>query len=192
MVVREAHVDRRTLETHVEVSLNLDGDGSSACETGFLFLDHLLKALAFYGGFTLNVKVVEGDLEHHIAEDVGITLGEALDKALGDKSGINRFGWAVVPMDEALVLVSVDISGRPHSSIELDLKGEYVEDIKSEDLVHMLESLARSARMSLHVKVLRGENDHHKAEAAFKALALALKQAVSRGGEGAPSTKGVI
>lgn len=190
--MRKARVERRTLETHVEVELELDGDGSCDTETGFLFLDHMLKTLAFYGSLNLNVKVIEGDLEHHIAEDVGLAIGEALLKALGDREGINRFGWAVVPMDEALVLVAVDLSGRPFFQADLNLKTSYIEDIKSEDLLHFLRSMAEAARMAMHIRVLGGENDHHKVEATFKALALALKQATTISHKGIPSVKGKL
>ncbi len=190
--MRRARVERRTLETHIEVEVNLDGSGECTLETGFLFLDHMLKTLALHGMMNLNVKVIEGDLEHHVAEDIGLALGEAIDKALGDKKGINRFGWAIVPMDEALALASVDLSGRPSPHIELNLKNPYVEDIKVEDLEHFLRSMAISGRMALHLKVLSGENDHHKAEAAFKALALALKQAVTISRGDVPSVKGSI
>jgi len=190
--LRRARVERKTAETHVEVELELDGNGRCDVETGFLFLDHMLKTLAFHGSFDLNAKVVEGDLEHHMAEDLGLALGEALSKALGSREGINRFGWAVVPMDEALALAAVDLSGRPSFHAELDLRADYVEDIKSEDLVHFLRSMAEAAKMALHVRVLSGENDHHKVEAAFKALALALRQALSIGRSGVPSTKGTL
>ena len=190
--LRRAKVERRTLETHVEVEVELDGSGKCEAETGFLFLDHMLKTLAFHGSLDLNIKVIEGDLEHHVAEDVGLALGEALAKALGGKEGINRFGWALVPMDEALALASIDLSGRPSPHIDLSLKSDYVEDMKVEDLEHFLKSMATSAKMAMHIKVLSGENDHHKVEAAFKALALALKQAVATSRSGVPSVKGSI
>jgi len=190
--LRRARVERKTAETQVEVEVELDGEGRCDVETGFLFLDHMLKTLAFHGLFNLSAKVVEGDLEHHMVEDVGLALGEALSKALGGREGINRFGWAVVPMDEALALAAVDLSGRPSFCAELNLRADYVEDVKSEDLLHFLRSMAEAAKMSLHVKVLSGENDHHKVEAAFKALALALRQAISIGRSGVPSTKGAL
>jgi len=190
--LRRARVERKTAETHVEVELDLDGSGRCDVETGFLFLDHMLKTLAFHGSFDLSAKVVEGDLEHHMVEDVGLALGEALSKALGSREGINRFGWAVVPMDEALALVAVDLSGRPSFHAELDLRADYVEDVKSEDLLHFLRSVAEAAEMALHAKVLSGENDHHKVEATFKALALALRQALTISRSGIPSTKGSL
>ena len=190
--MRRARVERKTAETHVEVELDLDGSGRCDVETGFLFLDHMLKTLAFHGSFDLSAKVVEGDLEHHMVEDVGLALGEALSKALEGREGINRFGWAVVPMDEALALVAVDLSGRPSFHADLNLRSDYVEDVKSEDLSHFLRSVAEAARMALHVKVLSGENDHHKVEATFKALALALRQALTIGRSGVPSTKGSL
>ncbi len=190
--MRKARVERKTAETHVEVELELDGSGRCDVETGFLFLDHMLKALAFHGSFDLSAKVIEGDLEHHMVEDVGLALGEALFKALGGGEGINRFGWAVVPMDEALALVAVDLSGRPSFHAEMNLRADYVEDVKSEDLLHFLRSMAEAAKMALHIKILSGENDHHKVEATFKALALALRQALSIGRGGVPSTKGLL
>ena len=190
--MRRARVERKTAETHVEVELDLDGSGRCDVETGFLFLDHMLKTLAFHGSLDLSAKVVEGDLEHHMVEDVGLALGEALSKALGSREGINRFGWAVVPMDEALALVAVDLSGRPSFRAELDLRADYVEDVKSEDLLHFLRSVAEAAEMALHAKVLSGENDHHKVEATFKALALALRQALTISRSGIPSTKGLL
>jgi len=190
--LRKARVERKTAETHVEVEVELDGSGRCDAETGFLFLDHMLKTLAFHGSFDLSVKVIEGDLEHHMAEDVGLALGEALVKALESREGINRFGWALVPMDEALALVAIDLSGRPSFHAELNLRADYVEDIKSEDLLHFLRSMAEAAEMALHIKVLSGENDHHKVEAAFKALALALRQAFSITRSGIPSTKGSL
>jgi imidazoleglycerol-phosphate dehydratase len=190
--LRRARVERETVETRVEVELEIEGNGRCDVETGFLFLDHMLKTLALHGSFDLSAKVVEGDLEHHMAEDLGLALGEALAKALGSREGINRFGWAVVPMDEALALVAVDLSGRPSFHAELNLRADYVEDVKSEDLLHLLRSMAEAAKMALHVKILSGENDHHKVEATFKALALALKQALSIGRSGVPSTKGTL
>lgn len=190
--MRKARVERKTLETHVEVEVEVDGSGSCDVETGFLFLDHMLKTLAFHGSLNLSVKVIEGDLEHHIVEDVGLAIGEALAKALGGREGVNRFGWAIVPMDEALALAAVDLSGRPSFHAKLNLQTNYVEDMKVEDLIHFLKSMTDSARMSLHLRVLVGANDHHKVEAAFKALALALKQAVAVNRSGIPSTKGLL
>ncbi|MEM2213743.1 MAG: imidazoleglycerol-phosphate dehydratase HisB [Candidatus Nezhaarchaeales archaeon] len=190
--MRRGKVERKTLETHVEVELELDGSGSCDVETGFLFLDHMLKTLAFHGSLNLNIKVIEGDLEHHIAEDIGLAVGEALAKALGGREGINRFGWAIIPMDESLALAAIDLSGRPSFHADLNIQTSYIEDMKVEDLIHFLKSMSESARMALHLRVLAGVNDHHKVEAAFKALALALKQAVTVNRSGIPSTKGLL
>ncbi|MCS7139400.1 MAG: imidazoleglycerol-phosphate dehydratase HisB [Candidatus Nezhaarchaeota archaeon] len=190
--MRRAKVEKKTLETHIEVEVNIDGSGLCEVETGFLLLDHMLRTLAFHSSIDLNVKVIEGDLEHHIAEDIGLALGEAIAKALGEREGIARFGWALVPMDEALALVALDLSSRPSPHIDLGLKDNYVEDMKVEDLEHFLRSMATSARMSMHVKILSGENDHHKVEAVFKAIALALRQAVAISRSGIPSLKGLM
>ncbi|MEM4576102.1 MAG: imidazoleglycerol-phosphate dehydratase HisB [Candidatus Nezhaarchaeales archaeon] len=190
--MRRARVERKTSETQVEVELELDGSGSCEAETGFLFLDHMLKTLSYHGSLDLKVRVLEGDLEHHIAEDVGLAIGEALAKALGGREGVNRFGWAIVPMDDALALVAVDLSGRPSFNASLDVKSDYVEDVKVEDIMHFFKSMCDSAKIAIHVRTLCGSNDHHKVEAAFKALALALKQAVAINRGGIPSIKGIL
>ncbi len=190
-----ATVRRATRETSVELELNLYGGGAVKVVTGIGFLDHLLTALAFHAGFGLTLSC-KGDLEvddHHTAEDVALALGAALDAALGDRSGIARFGSAYAPLDEALARAVVDFSGRPGSVVELLLERESIGGLACENVGHVLSSLAVGARMTLHVDVLRGQNDHHKAEAAFKALALALRQATAvRGDAAVPSTKGVL
>lgn len=192
---RTARVARQTRETEVALVLCLDGRGKSRGTTGVGFLDHMLATLAKHARFDLEVSC-HGDLvvdDHHSAEDVALALGQALDAALGDRRGIARFGHAYAPLDEALARAVVDLSGRPWSEIALDLRREHLGTLACENLVHVLRSLASAARMTLHVDVLRGDNDHHKAEAAFKAVALALRQAVARdGGVGVPSTKGVL
>ncbi|MEM0358966.1 MAG: imidazoleglycerol-phosphate dehydratase HisB [Candidatus Hadarchaeales archaeon] len=189
--MRKCRLGRKTEETEVTVYLDLDGKGRAEVETGIKFLDHLLSHLAKHSGFDLRVKA-RGDMEHHVAEDVMIVLGQCLEKALGKKEGIRRMGDAIVPMDETLVMVSVDLSGRGYSSVEMKLRSKKVEDLDADLLEHLLQTLAQNGKFNLHVKVLRGRNDHHKAEAVFKALGLALGEACSRRGRGIPSTKGVL
>ncbi len=185
---------RRTNETDVSVELNLDGTGVADVSTGIGFFDHMLTALAKHSRIDLTVQC-RGDLEtgtHHTTEDVALAIGTALDQALEDRRGITRFGYAYAPLDEALVRVVLDLSGRPSPVIDLGLRREMIGTMPSEDIVHVMKSFAIAGRMSLHVDVLRGENDHHRAEAAFKALALALRAAVTRDGASIPSTKGVL
>jgi len=192
---RSAKVERQTGETDVRVELVLDGEGHADVETGIGFLDHMLTALAKHGRFDLQLSC-EGDLEvddHHTAEDTALALGTAFDKALGERRGIRRFGHAFAPLDEALARVVVDFSGRPSAHVDAGFRRERIGDIATENLTHFFLSLATTARMTLHVDVLKGENDHHRAEAAFKALALALRDAVARDGSAeVPSTKGVL
>jgi imidazoleglycerol-phosphate dehydratase len=192
---REAAVRRRTGETDVSVVLRLDGEGRASVATGLGFLDHMLTALARHGRLDLELSC-KGDLEvddHHTAEDVALALGQALDEALGDRRGIRRFAHAYAPLDEALARVVIDFSGRPSAHVEMGFGRERIGDIATENLSHFLASLAVAARMTLHVDLLRGANDHHRAEAAFKALALALRAAVALDGTSdVPSTKGVL
>ena len=192
---RNARIERRTGETQVNVELVVDGEGHSDIETGIGFLDHMLTALAKHGRLDLQLTC-EGDLEvddHHTAEDSALALGTALDKALGERRGIRRFGHAYAPLDEALARAVVDFSGRPSAHVELGFRRERIGDIATENLAHFFVSLATTARMTLHVDVLKGANDHHRAEAAFKALALALRQAMASDGSAeVPSTKGVL
>ena len=192
---RTAQVTRGTSETQIELAVNLDGTGNADVDTGLGFLDHMLTALAKHGRLDLQVAV-QGDLEvddHHTAEDTALARGMAIDKALGDHAGINRFASAYAPLDEALARVVIDFSGRPFSHVDMGFVRERIGQIATENLTHFFRSLAVAARMTLHVDVLRGENDHHRAEAAFKALALALRHAVAQdGGSDVPSTKGVL
>lgn len=191
---RTASIARKTKETDVSIELDLDGSGEADVKTGIGFLDHMLTALSKHARFDLTVRCT-GDLEtgtHHTSEDVALSLGSALDAALGDRSGIRRFGHAYVPLDEALVRAVIDLSGRPWPEITLGLKRERIGTLPCEDIVHVLQSFAIAGRMSLHVDVIRGDNDHHRAEAAFKACAVALRAAVGRDGAGVPSTKGVL
>lgn len=195
MTRRTATVSRRTAETDVHVELDLDGTGKASVDTGIPFLDHMLGALAKHGRLDL-VLTCKGDLQiddHHTAEDCALALGEALRLAMGDRAGVRRFGHAYAPLDEALCRAVVDLSGRPWPAIRLPFTRPTLGTIATENLVHALVSLAMAARINLHVDRIASENDHHLAEAAFKATALALRQALSRDGhEDVPSTKGVL
>jgi len=192
---RDARIKRETSETQITVELALDGSGRAEIDTGIGFLDHLLSALTRHGGFDLTLTC-RGDLEiddHHTVEDCGIVLGTALDEALGDRRGIARFASAFAPLDEALARAVVDISGRGAGYLLLDLQRESIGALSTENIPHFLDSMARHAGITLHLDVLKGANDHHRAEAAFKALALALREAVAlTGGSEVPSTKGII
>ncbi len=194
MTARQALVTRETRETRVEAELVL-APGPSAIDTGIPFLDHMLDSLCRHGGFALRLEA-RGDLDiddHHCAEDCALVLGQALDEALGDRRGIARFGHAYAPLDEALARAVVDFSGRPFSHVALGLRRERLGTLACENLSHVIASLAVAARATLHVDLIRGENDHHRAEAAFKALALALRMAVApTGSSEVPSTKGVL
>jgi imidazoleglycerol phosphate dehydratase HisB len=189
---RSAEIARKTGETEVEVSIRLDGHGVSDVASGLGFLDHMLSALAKHGGFDLALRA-RGDVEvddHHTVEDCAIVLGRALDEALGDRGGIARFGSAYAPLDECLTRAVVDLSGRPWPEIDLDFDRERIGEVATENIIHFFRSFAIEGRMALHIDLMRGDNDHHKAESAFKALALALRAAVSRRGDDIPSTKG--
>jgi imidazoleglycerol-phosphate dehydratase len=195
MMSRSAETSRETRETKVRVALELDGSGRSSVSTGVGFLDHLLGSLAHHALFDLEIEAT-GDLEvddHHIVEDVALVLGEAIAHALGDRSGITRFGDAVVPMDEAIARASVDAGGRPFAVIELELRNERIGNLTTQNLPHALEALCRAAGITLHLEA-KGVNDHHIAEAAFKALARSLRGAVEIDPrrQGIPSTKGVL
>ncbi len=195
MTPRSSTIDRKTNETEISGTLELDGTGSSDVQTGIGFLDHMLDALARHGRFDLDLRC-KGDLhvdDHHTAEDCGLALGAAIKEALGDRVGIERFGSAYAPLDEALARAVVDISGRPFAAIDLGLTRERLGELSCENIPHVLTSLATAAGITLHVDVLSGDNDHHRAEAAFKAVALALRAAVrSSGFDDVPSTKGTI
>jgi imidazoleglycerol-phosphate dehydratase len=195
MTDRTAEIHRATKETDVRVSLNLDGAGRAEVTTGLGFYDHMLEQLGKHARFDLTVTC-EGDLQvddHHTVEDTALAVGQAIDQALGERRGIERFGHAYAPLDEALSRAVVDFSGRAHSKVSLGLDCERIGELATEMLTHALHSLAQAARMTLHVDVERGDNAHHRAESAFKALALALRRAVTRtGGDDVPSTKGVL
>ena len=191
---RRATVERKTKETDISLSVNIDGSGVSEISTGIGFLDHMLTALSKHGRMDLNLSC-KGDLhvdDHHSVEDCGIVLGQAVKAALGDLRGITRYGYAYAPLDESLSRAVVDISGRPFADVNLNLQRERIGNLSCEMLPHFLSSFATSAAITLHVDVLKGENDHHRAESAFKALALALRTAFKREGTDIPSTKGVL
>ena len=191
---RTANVERKTKETEISLFLNLDGAGESNINTGIGFLDHMLTALSKHGRMDLNLTC-KGDLhvdDHHSVEDCGIVLGQAFKTALGNLRGIARYGYAYAPLDESLSRAVVDISGRPFADINLNLQREKIGTLSCEMLPHFLNSFATSAAITLHADVLKGKNDHHRAESAFKALALALRMAIKREGSDIPSTKGVL
>ena len=190
---RRATVTRTTRETSVTVTLGLDGSGSATVSTGIGFLDHLLTSLAHHGLFDLEVRAT-GDLEvdeHHTTEDVALVLGSAFAEALGDRSGIRRFGDAAVPMDESVATLALDVGGRPYAVVDLPFRGERIGSLPTQLVEHALEAFARSSGTTLHVRGT-GRNDHHLAEAAFKALALALRAACEPDARrtGVASTKG--
>ncbi len=177
----------------MEARIEIDGTGKAKVKTTVPLLDHLLVTLATHSIVDIQVDA-SGDLVHHVVEDVAITLGEAMSKALGERDAITRFGWALVPMDDALALASVDLARRPFSSIDLKTADAFIEGLKSEDIVHFVNSLATSLEASVHLRVQYGGNDHHNVEAAFKALALSLRQActVDARRSGPPSAKGAV
>jgi imidazoleglycerol-phosphate dehydratase len=194
--MRTAKISRKTKETQISLELNLDGSGRSKIKTPVNFLNHMLENFAKHASFDLTIDA-KGDVnveDHHLVEDIGLCLGEALDTALGDKKGINRMGHAIVPMDESLATVALDLSGRPYAVVDIsfsEFKDAKLGDLTKENVPHFFESFAAKAKINLNVKV-EGRNDHHKVEASFKALARALRAAVRVTGKGIPSTKGVL
>lgn len=191
--MRTAEISRKTRETEICVKVNLDSVGEANVNTGIVFLDHLITTLAFHSLIDTTISV-RGDLKHHITEDVAICLGQAIRKALGDGEGITRFGFAAVPMDCSLAFSAIDLAKRPYAKIDLKLKGKKIEDLPCEDIYHFLETFATSMQANIHIWTQYGANDHHKAEAAFKALAISLRQAITIDPKrkNVPSTKGVI
>src|SRR3990170_380721 len=191
--MRMEEVYRKTRETEVTVKANLDGEGKADANTGVSFLDHMVTSFSTHSLIDVTAKV-KGDLKHHAVEDLAICFGEALNKALGTREGLTRFGYAAAPMDCSLAFAAVDLVKRPYFKIDLKLRGKKVEDMATEDIVHFFESLATLLSANVHVFVQYGSNDHHKAEAAVKALALSLRQAVAMDPrrKGVPSSKGVI
>jgi len=189
--LRRAKIVRKTKETNITAEVNVDGIGDAKVETGIKFLDHMIASIAKHSMIDIKLQG-KGDLVHHLVEDVGITLGEALGKALGNRAGIARFGSAYVPMDDSLAYAAIDLVKRPYSVLELKIDKDGIEDIPAEDIYHFLQSLATALQANIHVIVQYGQNDHHKVEAGFKALALSLKQActVDARRKGLPSLKG--
>ncbi len=192
--MRTSSVSRQTKETSISVELNLDGNGTSKVSTGIGFFDHMLTSFAKHGLFDLTIKAT-GDLQvddHHLVEDMGIVLGDAFAKALGDRSKIERFGHALIPMDEALSTVAVDISGRGYAVFKADFKAEKVGGYSTRMTRHFVDSFARASGMNLNVKV-EGEDDHHMVESMFKALGVAIYKAARKNEKrGIPSTKGML
>jgi imidazoleglycerol-phosphate dehydratase len=195
--MRRAVIDRRTAETQIRFALNVDGTGTFDNSTGIRFLDHMLDLVARHGGFDLTVKAT-GDLDvdqHHTVEDVGIAFGEAVAKALGDKRGINRAGYFVMPMDETLAVAAVDLSGRPATVVDTKVKVRLVGDLQTELVHDFFEGFAMAARANVHIKVLYGRSNHHKIEACVKAFVRALRVACAKDKRLArmlPSTKGLL
>lgn len=191
---RRSELRRTTGETEIEVVLDLDGSGDVDVATGLGFLDHMVAALGKHARFDLTVRA-KGDTDvddHHTVEDCAIVLGRALDVALGDRSGIARFGSAYAPLDESLTRAVVDLSGRPWPEVSISFTRDTIGDLATENIIHFFRSMSLEARMALHLDSIRGDNDHHKAESAFKALAMALRQAVALSDGGVPSTKGSL
>jgi imidazoleglycerol-phosphate dehydratase len=196
-VNRQAEIRRVTNETTIALDLNLDGSGQYEVSTGIGMLDHMVEQLARHGLFDITVDA-KGDIDrdpHHLVEDLGLVLGQAFNEALGERRGIVRFGHAIVPMDEALVLVSVDLGGRPYAGIDIEFGREMIGELPAENVDHFFESFAQSGRLNLHVRQFAGENDHHRIEACFKALARSQNVAVridERIAGEVPSTKNVL
>jgi imidazoleglycerol-phosphate dehydratase len=194
--MRSAKIERKTAETAISLTLEVDGSGRSDIQTGIGFLDHMLTLFAAHGLFDLQVQA-QGDLhvdDHHCAEDVFICLGKALDQALGDRRGLVRTAHSYAPMDETLALVALDLGGRPYSVFEAEFATPRVGQLGTDLIFHLFESLAVHGRLNLHARVLYGRNDHHKVEALFKALGRALDAAtqIDERRQGVPSTKGTL
>lgn len=192
--MRESIINRKTNETDIKIELNLDGSGKTEINTGIGFLDHMLTLFGFHSGFDLKIKC-SGDLNvdsHHTAEDIGIVLGEAFMDAIKDKKGIERYGSMLLPMDEALSRVVVDISGRPHLVYNVDFNREMLGSMATEDFKEFFKGFVNNSLITLHVELLYGENDHHKIEAVFKGFGRALKSASRVTSNDLKSTKGVL
>ena len=195
--MRRAVIDRRTTETSIAMKIDLDGKGKYQVRTGIRFLDHMLELFARHGAFNLTIDA-KGDLDvdqHHTVEDLGIALGEAVSRALGDRKGINRAGYFVMPMDETLAVAAIDLGGRPHAVVQLQVKAVRVGDLQTELVHDFFDGFALGARANVHVKVLYGRSSHHQIEAVFKAFARALRVACSKDRQLArmlPSTKGLL
>ena len=195
-ICRVSEVSRKTKETDIQLKMNLDGKGSSHIDTGIPFLDHMLELFSKHGSFDLNLKA-KGDINvdyHHTIEDIGIVFGECIKKSIGDKRGINRYGFFILPMDEALVITSLDLSGRPYLNFDVRMPSENINGISTRLFHEFFYAVSMNANMTLHVKMLSGEEDHHIIEATFKSFARALRSAVSKNGnsDSIPSTKGIL
>lgn len=192
---RVGAIKRDTKETQIELNINLDGSGDSTIKTGVGFFDHMLTLFSFHSGIDINIQA-NGDIEvcdHHLVEDVGIALGKAIKEALGDKKGINRYGTFFLPMDETLAMASLDISGRAFLHFEGEFKRESIKDFSTEMVKEFFRAVAFNSEITLHLRVLYGENDHHKIEAMYKAFGRALREAIKiTNGDVLPSTKGVL
>ncbi len=194
---RQANISRKTRETQIELSLNLDGTGKNAVSTGVGFFDHMLDLLGKHSLIDLNIDA-KGDLnvdQHHTVEDVGICIGQALDKAVGNKKGIYRYGWSIVPMDESLAQIALDLSGRPALVFNVQFTSPLVGEFATELVMEFFQAIANNAKMNLHINVPYGSNSHHIAEAIFKGFAKALRQATTidpRADDAIPSTKGSL
>ena len=195
MKSRKGIIKRTTKETDVSVSVNIDGTGNTSINTGINFLDHLITSFGKHAMLDLNVKAKSNDkIQHHLIEDTAITIGSAIDKALGNRKGITRFSYSSVPMDESLAEASVDLVKRPYYKVTLDIKRNQIEDLSKEDIEHFFQSLLQNLNSCIHLTVKYGENDHHKVESAIKSLAVAFRNAASldKRQRGIPSTKGAM
>jgi imidazoleglycerol-phosphate dehydratase len=193
MTPRKSSINRSTKETSISVSVNLDGTGKTTIQTGIDFLDHLITSFGKHGMIDLKVIAKSNDkIKHHLIEDTAITMGLAIDKALGTRSGITRFSYASVPMDESLAEASIDLVKRPFWKLVLSINQNTIEDISKEDLEHFFQSFLQNLNICIHLTVKYGDNDHHKVEAAIKSLAVAFREASSydKKQKGIPSTKG--
>jgi len=191
---RAASRSRKTAETDISATVNLDGGGTSSIDTGVVFLDHMLTSFSRHSGIDVQIKC-SGDLDvddHHTVEDVALVLGSAIVEALGDKKGIGRYGWAIIPMDEALAQCSIDLGGRSYCVFRAEFQRPVIQGLSTEMVEHFFVSLSRTMNANLHLAVLEGKNTHHMIEALFKSLAYAMKQAVKIEGGEIKSTKGVI
>jgi len=192
---RITHLERRTKEVSIDIKVNLDGNGISDITTNIPFLDHIISSFARHSKIDINLTATSEDhIKHHLVEDVGIVLGQAINKALGEREKISRFGYSMIPMDESISKVAVDLIKRPYSHIDLKLERELIENISKEDIIHFIQSFVSNLNCCTHIIVEYGLNDHHKIEATMKAFAIALKTAMKFDliNEEKPSTKGMI
>ena len=192
---RITHLERRTKEVSIDIKINLDGTGASDIKTNIPFLDHIINSFARYSKVDINLTATSEDhIKHHLIEDVGIVLGQAINRALGEREKISRFGYSLIPMDESISKVAVDLIKRPYSHIDLKLERELIENISKEDIIHFIQSFVSNLNCCTHIIVEYGINDHHKIEATMKAFAIALKTAMKFDpiNEEKPSTKGMM